>query len=366
MYEIKPDQILASAYTMIVLTGIAIVSRFFLRGLRNEAFRLEDGFMLFAFVTFNILSTITIVVVPIAYQIVAVSYDLKPLYNGLFDDEEYQLRVVFASNLLFPMVLWSVKVSLLLLSRRLMYQYREWIRAWWVVLGFVALTYLGNWISILSSCTRLEGYFRPGGCNTDRDAKAQMANLYYVVVTEIITDGLIMALPIMFLHQANLTRTTYYRTAAIFSVGVICIVVALVRGITIGTRLSVNTPTLPWILIWEMIEGGIAVIVGCLPAYAVYFIQATKRPGTTQQTGSALYEPRTVEVGNQDNIITRITTRLPASFKRFTCTQYEDGNLTSGIRQTRKIEVTTHSAEEEGHPVPAVPTERAFPHCNIL
>ncbi|KAL3704700.1 hypothetical protein TMatcc_008372 [Talaromyces marneffei ATCC 18224] len=320
MYEIKPDQILASAYTMIVLTGIAIVSRFFLRGLRNEAFRLEDGFMLFAFVTFNILSTITIVVVPIAYQIVAVSYDLKPLYNGLFDDEEYQLRV----------------------------------------------TYLGNWISILSSCTRLEGYFRPGGCNTDRDAKAQMANLYYVVVTEIITDGLIMALPIMFLHQANLTRTTYYRTAAIFSVGVICIVVALVRGITIGTRLSVNTPTLPWILIWEMIEGGIAVIVGCLPAYAVYFIQATKRPGTTQQTGSALYEPRTVEVGNQDNIITRITTRLPASFKRFTCTQYEDGNLTSGIRQTRKIEVTTHSAEEEGHPVPAVPTERAFPHCNIL
>ncbi|KAE8550351.1 hypothetical protein EYB25_006577 [Talaromyces marneffei] len=330
MYEIKPDQILASAYTMIVLTGIAIVSRFFLRGLRNEAFRLEDGFMLFAFVTFNILSTITIVVVPIAYQIVAVSYDLKPLYNGLFDDEEYQLRVVFASNLLFPM------------------------------------TYLGNWISILSSCTRLEGYFRPGGCNTDRDAKAQMANLYYVVVTEIITDGLIMALPIMFLHQANLTRTTYYRTAAIFSVGVICIVVALVRGITIGTRLSVNTPTLPWILIWEMIEGGIAVIVGCLPAYAVYFIQATKRPGTTQQTGSALYEPRTVEVGNQDNIITRITTRLPASFKRFTCTQYEDGNLTSGIRQTRKIEVTTHSAEEEGHPVPAVPTERAFPHCNIL
>uniref|UniRef100_A0A093V008 Uncharacterized protein n=2 Tax=Talaromyces marneffei PM1 TaxID=1077442 RepID=A0A093V008_TALMA len=158
MYEIKPDQILASAYTMIVLTGIAIVSRFFLRGLRNEAFRLEDGFMLFAFVTFNILSTITIVVVPIGYQIVAVSYDLKPLYNGLFDDEEYQLRV----------------------------------------------TYLGNWISILSSCTRLEGYFRPGGCNTDRDAKAQMANLYYVVVTEIITDGLIMALPIMFYIKPTL------------------------------------------------------------------------------------------------------------------------------------------------------------------
>lgn len=122
-----------------VLTGIAIISRFFLRGLRNEPFRPEDGFMLFAFVTFNILATITIVMVPIAYQIIAVSYDLRPIYNGLFDDEVYQLKVMFASNLLFPMVLWSVKFSLLLLSKRLLYQQKEWIRAWWVVLGFVVV-----------------------------------------------------------------------------------------------------------------------------------------------------------------------------------------------------------------------------------
>lgn len=66
-----------------------------------------------------------------------------------------------------------------------------------------------------------------------------------------------MALPIIVLRQANLSRPTYYRTAGIFSVGIICIVVALARGITIGSRVEVDTPTLPWILIWEMIEGGI-------------------------------------------------------------------------------------------------------------
>lgn len=139
MYEISPHQILASAYTMIVLTGVAIISRFLLRGLRKEPFRLEDGFMLFAFVTFNIIATITIVVVPVAYQIIAVSYDLRPIYNGLFDDEVYQLRVVFASNLLFPAVLWSVKLSLLLLSKRLVYQQQEWMRRWWFVFGFVVV-----------------------------------------------------------------------------------------------------------------------------------------------------------------------------------------------------------------------------------
>lgn len=95
------------------------------------------------------------------------------------------------------------------------------------------------------------------------------------MVTEILTDILsksyktfyiqspllltyeVMALPIIVLRQANLSRPTYYRTAGIFSVGIICIVVALARGITIGSRVEVNTPTLPWILIWEMIEGGI-------------------------------------------------------------------------------------------------------------
>lgn len=139
MHEIRPHQILAYAYTMIVLTGIAIISRFFVRGLRNEPFRLEDGFMLLAFVTFNILATITIVVVPIAYEIIAVSYDLRPIYNGLFDDMEDQLKVVFASNLLFPMVLWSVKLSLLLLSKRVLYQQKKWTRRWWAVFWFVVL-----------------------------------------------------------------------------------------------------------------------------------------------------------------------------------------------------------------------------------
>ncbi|GAM38723.1 hypothetical protein TCE0_033r09684 [Talaromyces pinophilus] len=146
MYDLSPHQVLASAYTMIVLTGIAIISRFFLRGLRKEPFRLEDGFMLFAFVTFNILASITIVVVPVAYEIIAVSYDLRPIYNGLFDDEVYQLRVMFAN------LYWKLDLN----------------------------------IDYVYSDPRL---FQ-AGCTSERDVNAQIANLYYVVVTEILTDVL--------------------------------------------------------------------------------------------------------------------------------------------------------------------------------
>ncbi|KAF5014608.1 hypothetical protein F66182_14342, partial [Fusarium sp. NRRL 66182] len=165
MYEIRPHQILASAYAMIVLTGIAIILRFFLRGLRKDPLLPEDGFMLFAFVTFCVLATITIVVVPVAYQIIAVSYDLRPIYNGLFDDEVG----LVVGEVVVIVTFEEVAVSAAGMDEAL-------------------VTYFGNWISTLTTCVPIQGYFKPGGCNSDRDVKAQIANLYYVVVTEILTD----------------------------------------------------------------------------------------------------------------------------------------------------------------------------------
>lgn len=118
-----------------------------------------------------------------------------------------------------------------------------------------------------------------GACSSDRDNRAQVANLYYVVVAEILTDILsmdmqtspppsssalltiiaVMALPITFVHRVTfLDRKLLIRTMGIFSVGIVCIIIALCRGITIGISESWGTPTFPWIVLWEMIEGGIS------------------------------------------------------------------------------------------------------------
>lgn len=121
-----------------------------------------------------------------------------------------------------------------------------------------------------------------GGCDTEKDTDTQIATLYFLLVTEILTDGLststplicmmyllslprllnafskVMALPVAYLRQAQLGRKKYLQTAGIFSVGLICIVVAICRGGTIGSRMRVNMPTFPWVAIWQMIEGGIS------------------------------------------------------------------------------------------------------------
>lgn len=102
----------------------------------------------------------------------------------------------------------------------------------------------------------------------------------------------------------------------------------------------------------------LAVIVGCLPSYAVFIIQARKQAGsrTTQRTVSVHYKPREIEAGRQDdfradNFIDRMRRRIQGGLKRFSYTQDENGNFTGGIHETRLIEVTSHSVEE-GHPAP--------------
>lgn len=153
MYEIDPQQILGSAYTCIVLVGIAVIARFYLRGffLDHEhagdklqtktppIIGFEDIFILFAFIVFNVLAAITIAVVPRAYSIIDVINNDKPAYNGLYDDEVYQLRVLFASGILFPTLIWAVKLSLMFLSRKLLAGRPKWIRFWWIVLVVVIL-----------------------------------------------------------------------------------------------------------------------------------------------------------------------------------------------------------------------------------
>ena len=95
-----------------------------------------------------------------------------------------------------------------------------------------------------------------------------------------------------------------------------------------------------------------AVIVGCLPSFAIFIIQVRKQAGTTLRTNSAQPKSREIEVGRHDNFVTRITTKLQDSFKRMTYTEDDNGHFLGGIRETRSIEVTSQSVEEARRPDP--------------
>lgn len=141
MNDLKDKQVQTAIYSMMAISGLSVLLRFFLQWLRKEPLRAEDGFMLFAFVGFFVLATIFIISLPAAYRIIAVGNNELAEYDGLYGDEVLELKVSFASNIIFPMVLWSVKLSLLSISHRVLDRQFQWLRAWWVIVGFVILVY---------------------------------------------------------------------------------------------------------------------------------------------------------------------------------------------------------------------------------
>jgi hypothetical protein len=139
MYELHAHQLTAAGYALIVISTLAVLARFYMQWVRRDQFRREDLIVLFASVVLLSLGAIYIYVTPIVYRVANVSDDTFREYPGFLQDAVTQLKVTFASAILFPTVLWAAKLSLMSISYRVIQRQRAVIRCWWVLFVFVVL-----------------------------------------------------------------------------------------------------------------------------------------------------------------------------------------------------------------------------------
>lgn len=141
MHELHEHQVTAAGYTLVVISALAVIARFYMQWTRRDPFSREDIIVLFAFAVFLSLGAIYIYVTPIVYRVanVIVGNDTFREYPGFFQDAVTQLKVTFASAILFPTVLWTVKLSLMSISFRVAERQKAAIRCWWVLFVFVVL-----------------------------------------------------------------------------------------------------------------------------------------------------------------------------------------------------------------------------------
>lgn len=100
------------------------------------------------------------------------------------------MRLNWAVTLFFWAALWCVKLSLLLFFRRVISQIRHWMRAWWFILGFTVITFLGCVISQITSCDSPKDFTVLGKCASARNQRAQVISLYYSYAADVLTDML--------------------------------------------------------------------------------------------------------------------------------------------------------------------------------
>jgi hypothetical protein len=135
---ITEGQLLRTSYGMLALTSLFVAARIVITQIvRPKRWQAQDWFIYSAYVLFVIMTVLYIIVMPKLYRITSVlEGELEP-YPAMLDDTNFMIRIFFTTSLLFWCILWTVKMSFLVLYKRLIEGLHDiYIKLWWGVVAF--------------------------------------------------------------------------------------------------------------------------------------------------------------------------------------------------------------------------------------
>jgi hypothetical protein len=78
-----------------------------------------------------------------------------------------------------------------------------------------------------------------------------------------------MAVPIRLLWNLRITASEKAGLCVIFAVGILTMIAAIVRVVSLGSGTEGGQVNTTWLILWAAIEGGVAIIVCCLPSFII-------------------------------------------------------------------------------------------------
>jgi hypothetical protein len=128
--------VLKVAYSMLCLTSSVVLARIGLNILRPRRLTVSDYIVFIAFAFYVAKCALYIALSPYMQRVYAVSNGEIPSYPGLLHDRVLMAKMVFIAFCMFWAVLWSIKLSLLLLYRRLLVGLSQRYNiVWWCIAG---------------------------------------------------------------------------------------------------------------------------------------------------------------------------------------------------------------------------------------
>ncbi|KAF2623580.1 hypothetical protein BU25DRAFT_478056 [Macroventuria anomochaeta] len=260
-------------YTMVVLASLFTIARGGIQIWKRKAMQLQDYLIYAAYLFFLIMSVCYLVIIPKIYMIGRVTNGSMAPWATMAADVVMYIRVMFVTTMFFWMSLWLVKLSLLALYKKLMTGLPMiYVRLWWAVFIFCLISLAGCMVSYLTSCPDFAASMRTGECSGPRSLRGQLASLYTSYTVDILSDFMIMLLPIRLVWNLQVPRGQKIAIIALFASGFICIAFATLRVVQIGRQTGdTNTPNPTWLALWTIIETSIAICIGCCPAFAVLY-----------------------------------------------------------------------------------------------
>ncbi|PVH96015.1 hypothetical protein DM02DRAFT_675103 [Periconia macrospinosa] len=194
-------------------------------------------------------------------------------------------RFLVGSNvalIMFYVGLWSIKISFLVFFYRLGENFRPYQICWWIVLVCTigsGLVCIGD-IQYHCLSDSFDKVFSK--CASENAIRFQEVTIKLNCALDVVTDVMIMALPISILWSVRVGLSRKIFLGAIFSLVVITMTFAIVRvtvvskGYTTTQQGGRHQAEITWLYFWSFIEFAVAVIVASLASFRALFAQKNR------------------------------------------------------------------------------------------
>ncbi|KAF1999552.1 hypothetical protein P154DRAFT_381605, partial [Amniculicola lignicola CBS 123094] len=224
-------------------------------GLRFRTFRrfyIDDVFVLVAWVMVLASTILWQCLADSMYFINAVARGVQMPPSDFAERSESFSKASIALMVLFYSALWSIKLSFIFFFRRLYVNMGSWTRFWWITLTITIAAWAVCVGNVDFKCLMSPLAEKPLRCRTDSAIKFSKNTLMVNCMLDILTDTLILLIPMVMLWKVRISRRRKLALGAVFSATVFIIVFAIVRVALIDSRIWKRDTT--WLCIWSNVE----------------------------------------------------------------------------------------------------------------
>ncbi|PGH02044.1 hypothetical protein GX51_04856 [Blastomyces parvus] len=277
--------------SMLVLGSVILIPTAYLRWKHKRLKDIEVGFIVAGYIFFLAYEILLLKIQPIIYRQSLVGLGKLAPYPTILDERRTVVTLTVVSVIVFVTCLWCIKISLLFFIRQVIKGLPDEMRWWAVIMTYTVVTWLFCFFMTLFSCggpaALSRHHFRY--CQKPMESMTRNASLFGSFASDITTDLLIMILPVRLILNLRISRARKIAAAALFSVGVLCMIASIIRLVQIGSKTGVHNPNVQWISLWGSVEATTAIIVGCLPTFR--FLRKTSSSNTPSPANKGLTDP---------------------------------------------------------------------------
>ncbi|KAK2616864.1 hypothetical protein QQS21_000242 [Conoideocrella luteorostrata] len=187
------------------------------------------------------------------------------------------LLVSFIVELFFYTILVLFKLSLLYFFKRLGSSAHRFKYFWWPTLVFSLCVYLVAIGDVDYKCLFGSLESITIRCNSPEGTKFLAVTLNVNCALDVLSDFLIMLLPILLLWNVQIRLGKKIALLGIFSLSIITMAVAIARAADIGaTQKSNGLPDSTYLWFWSSLQSFLCIVVSCAAAFRQLFVASTR------------------------------------------------------------------------------------------